>query len=62
MLQACTRGNLVPRPYLDLGTRLLHKAVLGWRKTVLSIKVFLSLNHLKTRGIGGFKEPFVHQQ
>ena len=28
------------------------------RKTVLSIKVSLSLNHLKTRGIGGFKGAF----
>ena len=26
------------------------------RKTVLSIKVSLTLNYLKTRGIGGFKE------
>ena len=34
---------------------------------MLSIEVSLSLNHLKTRGIGSFKkgrgkEPFVHQQ
>ena len=40
----------------------LH-VMLGWLgervKTVLSTKVSPSL---KTRGIGGFKEPFVHQQ